>query len=363
MTHAAEPLPRTPAEITPDWLAARLREAGVLPAGAAIGRIAFAPVELGGVNGDVFRLLPSYDGAHGPASVIAKFPASAPAARGVARFQRWYEREVRAYGELNAPGTLPMPRCFFATRDPDDAFVLLLEDLGRRDAGDQLAGCDQARAETVIRTIARVHARWWNATALDDELTWLPLTTVGLDHARPVQGAFARSWEMARPGLTAPPGFARIADRAVEHYPDLLAEAASPPLTVIHGDYRLDNMFFDRVDDRPRVTVIDWQFTARCRGAYDVAYFIGLDFDGDDRRLHEDELLSAYLDALRTAGVTDYDAAALRRDYALGLRLAFATFVIGAAGRHSAERARALHRVGLERLAAAIVDTEPGAPH
>lgn len=358
----AEALPDGPAEITPAWLAARLRDAGVLPEGSRIDGLAYAPVDLVGVNGQVFRLLPSYAGARGPASVIAKFPAGAPAARGVAGFQRWYEREVRAYTELNADRLLPMPACYFGARDANGGFVLLLEDLGRREAGDQLAGCDADRAAIAIRTVARVHARWWNAPALEHDLSWLPLTTVGLDHARPVQGAFARGWEIAREQIAAPPGFAAIADRTVERYPDLLAEAASPPLTVIHGDYRLDNMFFDQDSGGPRVTVIDWQFASRCRGAYDVAYFVGLNLSTDERRSHEQVLLDGYLEALAVAGVSGYDGAALRRDYALGLRLAFATFAIGAAGQQSNARMRAVHDVGLARLAAAILDSEPDAP-
>lgn len=354
------PLPRTPAEITPDWLGARLREAALLPDRSRIEGLAFAPVDLVGVNGDVFRLLPSYSGARGPASLIVKFPASAPAARGVAAFQRWYEREVRAYRELNRDGQLPMPRCYFAERDHENHFVLLLEDLIRREAGDQLVGCDPERAELVVRTIARVHARWWEAPALERELSWLPLTTVGLDHAGPVQGAFARAWDAIGSSLAAPKGFAALAARAVSRYPDLLAEAASPPLTVIHGDYRLDNLFFDvpdPADGAERVTAIDWQFTARCRGAYDVAYFVGLNLSTEERRAAEPALLAGYLETLTASGVTAYDAEALRRDYALGLQLAFATFVIGAAGHQPSERMRAVHSLGLERLAAAMVDT------
>jgi len=358
-------LPRSPAAITPEWLEARLVEARALASSARIASLRIAPVDLGGVNGDVYRITPGYATGSGPASLIVKFPASAAASRGVARFQRWYEREVRAYRELATAGALPAPTCYVAGLTDDGGLLLLLEDLGARRHGDQLAGCSKREADAALRAIARVHARWWGAPALERDLAWLPLTTVGLDRAQGVQGAFARGWGLARQAVALPARFRPIADRAVERYPALLEEAATPPLTVVHGDYRLDNLFFDEPDAAAggdaaatRVTAIDWQFTCRCRGVYDVAYFLGLDLPPDDRRTLERPLLDAYLEALAADGVAGYERGAAQRMYAVALLLAFATFAIGAAGAHADERMRLVHEVGLGRLAEAILDND-----
>ncbi len=358
-------IPLAPGAITPAWLTDVLHDAGVLDPASRVLSVRVGPVDLGGVNGDVFRLLPRYSAAAGPLTLIAKFPASAPSARGVAAFQRWYEREVRAYRELAAlsaahpaaPATLPMPVCFFGELT-SDGFLLLLEDLGARSQGDQLAGCSADDARLAVETIATLHARWWNAPELGDALDWLPETTVGLDHARPVQGAFGRAWDVVAPALREPAGFAARVPAVIERYPALLAAAATPPVSVIHGDYRLDNLFFVTRDGERRAKAIDWQFTARCRPMYDVAYFIALDLQPDARRQHEAALIAAYLDALAAAGVRGYDAHAARRDYALGLLLTFATFVIGAAGAPPSGRMRTVHDVGLARLAAAITDAD-----
>jgi hypothetical protein len=356
------PFPAAPEALDAAWLTTALRADGSLDPASRVTALRLGPVDLGGVNGDVYRVLPRYTGAPGPLTLIAKFPAHAPAARGVAGFQRWYEREVRAYRELNGPdgaaGALPMPGCHFAALGDDGGFFLLLDDLGARNQGDQLAGCSATDALTAVRTIARVHARWWDAPALGDALDWLPLTTVGLDHARPVQGAFARAWSAVAGAVDAPRGFAARVPRLIERYPDLLAEAARPPLTVIHGDYRLDNLFFDTTAGERHVRAIDWQFTSRCRGMYDVAYFAALDLQPDARRAAEPRLLAAYRETLAEAGVSGYDADQARRDYELGLMLTFATFVIGAAGEHANERMRAVHQVGLHRVAVAIVEND-----
>ena len=46
------------------------------------------------------------------------------------------------------------------------------------------------------------------------------------------------------------------------------------PHTIIHGDYRLDNLFFGTDESDYELAVIDWQIASRGGAAYDVAYFI-----------------------------------------------------------------------------------------
>ena len=60
--------------------------------------------------------------------------------------------------------------------------------------------------------------------------------------------------------------------------------------------------------------VVDWQTLAWGGASLDVAYFIGGCLSADDRRSHEDDLLTHYHDALRSGGVTDYSLDDLRRD-------------------------------------------------
>jgi Ser/Thr protein kinase RdoA (MazF antagonist) len=143
--------------------------------------------------------------------------------------------------------------------------------------------------------------------------------------------------------------------RVVEAYPALLARLAAAPATIIHGDYRLDNLFFDAAG---AVAVIDWQFVSRCRGIYDVAYFIGLDLEPAARRAHEQALLAQYVATLAAHGVAGYSLETARVDYRRALLLAFAVFLIGAAGEQPNARMARVHEVGIARLAAAIAETD-----
>lgn len=334
-------LPTSPQDLTAEWVAARLD--------APVTALRMEPItDRSGLNGETVRLHLVYENdITGPLSIIAKLPGVR--SRGVAEYQRWYEREVRFYLELAGSTLTRTPRCLSAEIAPNDDYVLLLEDLGALRQGSQVAGCSIEEARATLDAAAALHARWWEPKPAAHP--WLPFTTVGLDRARPVQGAFARAWEHVREGF---PQDARDAlDRGVEAYPDLLAEVAAGPVTVCHGDYRLDNVFFD--DDRGgEVVAFDWQFACRARGTYDVAYFLGLDLEPDVLAAKRDALLAGYLEALAARGVQGYGLDACRRDYAVSLILATAVFAIGAAGPQPSEASRLTHEVGLARLGAAV---------
>jgi len=351
------PIPGGPDEITAAWLTTALQEWGVLSERSRVFAVSIeALTERAGVNGQTFRLRLKYQGEQGPATMVAKLPASHPSARGVAAFQHWYERETRFYLELAPDSPLRVPEPYFAAFEGERT-LLLLEDLGRLRQVDQVAGCMVAEAEAAVDAAAGLHARWWGDEVIVDH-PWLPLTTVGLDRARPVHGAFRRSWEAVRDRVTeeARP----VLDRAVEAYPALLERIGDGPLTLLHGDYRLDNVFFDGSEGQPGVVAFDWQFACRGRGTYDIAYFLGLDLEPSLRRQHEDALLLRYYERLREEGVTGYTLDACHRDYATSLLLSFAVFAIGAAGPPASERMGVVHEVGLERLAAAIAERDPG---
>jgi hypothetical protein len=355
------PLPTRSDEITPAWLTSILGESGAIEGGGAVTSIAVEPIgERSGVNGETVRLRLAYDGA-GPPTLIAKLPAQRDGALGMATFQRWYEREVRFYREIASEGAISTPRCYFAALESPSEYLLLLEDLeAEHRLGDQLAGATLAESEAAVDAIARLHARWWADPSLEDH-AWLPLTTVGLQNAMPVGRTFGRTWDFVSSSLDGviPPGAAPLIDRAVRAYPALLRAASSAPITVIHGDFRLDNLFFaGDAAGAGAVTMIDWQFASRCRGAYDLAYFVGLNMDIDDRAEHESALQERYVAALSEHGVEGYGLADCGRDYALGLLMSFAVFTIGAAGEQPNERMRAVHETGLWRLAYAILDAE-----
>jgi aminoglycoside/choline kinase family phosphotransferase len=105
------------------------------------------------------------------------------------------------------------------------------------------------------------------------------------------------------------------------------------PQTLIHYDYRVEDMFF-RVDDSDAFCLVDWQLVARGRPGWGFACLVGSNLPVCQRRELENELRELYLDGNRCAGVTGYSRGELDRD------LAFATMamtVIGVIGGANAD--------------------------
>jgi hypothetical protein len=290
----------TPAALTPEWLSAALD--------APIADVALTPVGTGQMC-DSIRLHLTYEpGAPTdrarPATVVAKLPAADPTSRATALALRNYEIEVRFYQDLAPHLPIRTPRVHYADIDVATAsFVLLLEDLAPAQQGDQLAGCSVDQAVVALDELVKLHAPRWGDPTLAD-LDWLHRDPEG--NRAFLLGLLPQLWDGFRQ---------RYADRLgpeVHEAGDALfanlegfMTAETGPWTVVHGDYRLDNLLFGEHDDA--VAVVDWQTCAHGPALNDVAYFIGAGLLPDERRAHERDLVRRYHDGLAAAGVDGYD--------------------------------------------------------
>jgi aminoglycoside phosphotransferase (APT) family kinase protein len=145
-----------------------------------------------------------------------------------------------------------------------------------------------------------------------------------------------------------------------EQFPALIpwfvTQFARPPHTFLHGDLRLDQLFFAASADDPPVTVLDWQLTSRGRGAYDVGYFLSQSLAVDTRRSCADQLIERYAERLAEHGI-HYPRAQLRRDYRLTTAWCF-IYPVMAVGRIDVanDRQLELSRTMLQGAATAIED-------
>ena len=129
------------------------------------------------------------------------------------------------------------------------------------------------------------------------------------------------------------------------------------PATIVHGDYRLDNMLFDRSGDTSVVTVLDWQTAAFSRGPNDIAYGIGSGLLLNDRRSHESALVERYWSGLDAAGVTcSFDD--VRHDYRIGTVTGFVMAVIASQVVTATERGDEMFAVMAERHAQQMIDND-----
>jgi thiamine kinase-like enzyme len=93
---------------------------------------------------------------------------------------------------------------------------------------------------------------------------------------------------------------------------EVLRRCAEGPQTVVHSDFRLDNIFFE-ADGQP--VVIDWQLAGRCRGTQDLAYLLSGSMTTPALRECWHPLVQRYHARLSAGGVRGYDLDECRFDY------------------------------------------------
>lgn len=310
--------PAHPDEITQEWWEEVL--------GHAPEEWRWEPIGTGQV-GDSVRFTLAFAGEPEPVTLAGKFAAADPTSRATAAMLGLYAKEVRFYRDLAPSLPIRTPAVRFAEIAKDGAsFFLLFEDLGPARGGDQLAGCSLADARAVVRQAAALHApSWRNAAML--ELDWLqpdPGAAAQVRRLYPQAQAIFR--ERYRDVLE--PEFMQLCEELAE----ITAATERRPETVslVHGDFRLDNVLFDIRGGVEPVAVLDWQTLTIGNGLTDIGYFLGCGIGDDLRRAHERELLDLYCAEMTARGVP-MTRAAIWDDYVLGALHGVSTAVFSSA--------------------------------
>lgn len=267
--------------------------------GGAVTAVRAEPVGTGQVS-DSFRLRLSYDGATGlPPTMVAKVPAAAEASRGAARAFRTYEIEASFYGQVAAGLPVCIPRCYYAAYDSEpDEYIVLLEDLAPAEPGDQLTGISPDEAASAISELAALHAAGWGSEELA-ALPWLNRNTP--DASTFLAGVLTSLYPGFRDRFDGrvEPGTLPLIEEFLPRAPGYLGGGDTQPRTIVHGDFRADNLLFGG----PRPAVLDWQTCSYGTAANDLAYFLASSLLVPDRQQHEEALVRAYHDALTAGGV------------------------------------------------------------
>jgi hypothetical protein len=339
------PIPHTPDEVTAEWLSDAL--------GERIESIETEPIGVGvGLLGDLLRVRLVGAGGDLPATVIVKLPSHAPANKAIGMAFAFYEREVRFFREVAPTARVRTPALLHADMDlASERFVLVLEDLSHLELADQVLGVTVEQAKRAVAAIAPFHAQWWETPELD-ALDWMPTS----DHPITMQSArlYRESWDtfVGRWGHVIPEGGIEVGERVRDAFESMLVDLARPPRTIVHTDFRLDNLFFGPDE----VAVIDWQLTTRGGGAYDVAYLLAQSMSAELRRANDTAVLRHWYDALTVEGYSWEQAQA---DYAVGTLICLVIPVnAGADIELGSERGEALVREVSSRGFSAALDVD-----
>ncbi len=393
MSEALPPpiIPQSPEELTAEWVTSALRARGVVKKGKITELHSEILGEGEGFLGLIVRLYLRFDPPEpdAPQRMIAKLPIGLAQNRALGEVLGAYEREIRFYEELARDVELSTPHCYYTAMDPNPfegreeqalrflkripswimraliplllwlarrserRYILLLEDLAPARVGDQIAGCTPVAAERILRELAVAQASLWNSPRFEP-LIWLAridlLPRASQAMLRRNRGAFFRQF-----GNDLPPSILGLSKWLDANGVALMNHLGSPPVTLVHGDYRLDNLFFQGSGDELTVTAVDWQGVGCARGPLDVAYFITGNLDLEVGVEAESSLVRAYHEELLTRGVRGYPFEGCWRDYQLSKLFLLHRFMSGEGLIDlSHERGQLLLRRNLERLLARL---------
>ena len=346
--------------ITPRWLTEALRSSDVLETGSVTRVRAEAIAGNQGFAGQVQRMHIAYSDARtdAPPSLIAKLHSPVRSTRELLRDLGAPTRELRFYRQLAPTLELRTPGLYYGSVDPiGGAFILLLEDLAPARVGDPLVGCSADQIADALKHAAMLHARWWNSPELAS-IDWIPTfeTLATKRHALSRQ-----YWAefIDRYGSRFPSNFQAASDRLRRGLDYARQRLSALPPTLLHGDFRPDNLLFSSTDAGGAIAAIDWQVTMRGAGVCDAAYFLVACGPAELRREVESEAIAAYAAALMARGVRGYSDQECFGDYRIAMIdiLARVSVLTVALGPRNAQ-GRALFAALAERVAAAVVDLE-----
>ena len=313
------PIPTTPDEIDLDWIIAALRSVENSPNSLPTSMDAQSIGEGISASGVLTRLTLTYaDGVqHGPESMVLKMPMPASNPNGASvRKQGVYPREIRFYTDLAPDCPITVPRLFYADHDPESGdAVLIIEDLAPARPGDNAIGCTDAEALQIVSDLGKFHAWHW-AAEIPDDIRWLEKNgLVAL-----VNSLMRARWPEGRDRFVGevPDELIKLGDRFMDGE-NPLAWIEEPPITLFHGDFRIDNMYMRDGTSPLEITYADFQRIGIGRGSTDLAVFAVMTLNVDQRTQIEDQLLAAYLNALTDNGVKNYNSDDLNLDYRRGV--------------------------------------------
>lgn len=254
-----------------------------------------------GVSSALYRL--SLDGANCPQTMVAKLPAVAEEAVFTSTMLRMYLREVAFFEELAEQSPIRVPVAYHADIDDNSRFVLLMEDLGSLRLVDQLAGMSLVDAETAVDRLSTWHATWWGqGDALAERGIVVSLADPVYPAVLPL--VFGEGWEKVTSELDVEPAILAIGPRWADAVPGLLSDLAGGANTMVHGDYRADNILFDAHGD---VALVDFQLIGSGSGTYDLAYFVTQSLDAEVAATHERALFERWIGDIARSGVAAPD--------------------------------------------------------
>jgi len=261
-----------------------------------------------------------------PSSLVLKLAAENDTNRAVSQQFNLYLKEVNYYKDLAPQTTARSPKVYASEIDDKHNFFLLMEDVSAYRMGSQVEGATLEECELCIDFLVNLHASFWNQLG---DVDWLP-DMAGSDNAKNMALGCEAGWPQLQEifGDFVPDSIEAERERYLASISGLQEKLCQDPKTLIHGDFRMDNMLFGQAPEHAPLLVVDFQGPLKGNGIEDVAYLLSHSAKTEVRREHERDLLERYVNGLSNAGVKDYSVEKAWNDYRIGVLYSWTVAVV-----------------------------------
>lgn len=327
--------PPIPDPVTPDWLTAVLRQAGVLSQGSVQ---AVVQEMTGAFNSATSRLSLQYSAdatPEAPTRLILKRNIAAEWGVDAGR------EEVQFYtlvASLPEHPNIIVP-CYAAAYDEESGnSYLLLKDVSAthrppvtRDQQISLVEGVPAAEDiaSVVEALASLHAYWWQHPLLESDQFVVGYWSRTRERFEQYLQRRTASWNrlIANEANWFPDDLRALYEQTLAHLPYHWERYLEPRfranrrLTLIHGDAYFANFLCPQPPASGPTYLLDWQSPGFDIGGYDLTNLCATFWTSEQR--HEDQreesILRRYYAALQARGVADYTWENLLTDYRLGI--------------------------------------------
>lgn len=348
----------SPEQITPEWLNTTLSKNGVLTEGKVL-KVSYDYIGTGKM-GDNVRLYVEYDSIASalslPSSYVAKLPAQDVIAKEMSASSNAYGREVLFYQNEAQHTAIRLPTIYYSeVNSSSDEFIILMEDLSPAEPGNQIIGETEHRALAALNEVAKLHAAFWGPKNISGDHISRPYESDSAEFGGALlKDAWPKFLSRFETGLT---------KECVEfgsHFADQYShwiQRFEGPRTLIHSDFRSENILFVDHQNHSEAITVDWQSIAVGCGLTDVAYFLGGSLERTLRQQCEQAMVEHYRQQLTKLGIniTGEDCWAQYREFAMG---AFMTVVLGAVYTGAEERSDQMFLIMAQRHLQQCVDLD-----
>jgi aminoglycoside phosphotransferase (APT) family kinase protein len=322
-------IPNSLKDVDRDWLATTLAQSHLINDASQLISVRQEPMGAGvGMMSAMSRVFLEWDASMPglPESLVIKLPAENDTNRGVAQQFNLYLKEVNYYRDLCPQIPEISPRIYASRIDDSHNFYILMQDVSDYRMGNQVEGATLAEAELCIDVLAQLHASFWGKL---DDVEWLPHMS-NSENATNMQLGCAAGWPQLIDlfGQWVPDSINKRKDEYLEKIATLQEGLDKDFITLIHGDFRMDNMLYGQKPEHAPLLIVDFQGPLKGKGMMDISYLFGHSVKTEVRQQHEKALLERYVEGLKQHGITGYAFEQAWDDYRLGILYAWTVAVV-----------------------------------